>query len=213
MKTDDLISLLATGAGAVEPRAVERRYAKALAGGALAALMLMLSMLSVRPDLADAVRLPMFWIKIGYVASLVAASLFAALRLARPGARLDWVPGVIGAPVLVMWSIAGLALIQADPALRSELFFGSTWKICPLLIAVISIPVFVATMWAMKGLAPTRPRLAGFAAGLLAGAVAALIYCLHCPETEAPFIGFWYLLGMSIPAGLGAVLGRALLRW
>ncbi len=213
MKTDDLISLLATGAGAVEPRAVERRYAKAMAGGALAALLLMLSMLSVRPDLADAVRLPMFWIKIGFVASLVAASLFAALRLARPGVRLGWVPGVIVAPVLVMWSIAVLALIQADPALRSDLFFGSTWKVCPFLIAVISMPVFVATMWAMKGLAPTRPRFAGFAAGLLAGAVAALVYCLHCPETEAPFIGFWYLLGMSIPAGLGAVLGRALLRW
>ena len=42
MKTDDLISLLATGAGAVEPRAVERRYAKAMAGGALAGMVLQL---------------------------------------------------------------------------------------------------------------------------------------------------------------------------
>jgi hypothetical protein len=29
----------------------------------------------------------------------------------------------------------------------------------------------------------------------------------------APFIGFWYLLGMLIPAAAGALLGPRLLRW
>jgi len=67
--------------------------------------------------------------------------------------------------------------------------------------------------WAMRGLAPTRPPLAGTAAGLLAGTVGALVYCLHCPEMGAPFIASWYLLGMLMPALLGAFLGRFLLRW
>ncbi len=213
MKTDDLISLLATGAGAVEPHVAERRYAKAMVVGAIGALLVMLSMMSIRRDLAEAAMLPMFWLKIGFVASLVVASLFAALRLSRPGARLDWVPGVIAAPVLVMWGIAAYVLIGADAAQRFGLFFGSTWRVCPILIALISVPVFVAVTWAMKGLAPTRPRFAGFAAGLLSGATAALVYCLHCPELDAPFIGFWYVLGMLIPAGAGALLGRLLLRW
>jgi hypothetical protein len=65
----------------------------------------------------------------------------------------------------------------------------------------------------MKGLAPTRLRLAGAVAGLLAGAVGALVYCLHCPEMGAPFIGFWYLLGTLIPTSVGALLGPQLLRW
>lgn len=30
---------------------------------------------------------------------------------------------------------------------------------------------------------------------------------------EAPFIGFWYLLGMLIPTAVGALLGARLLRW
>ena len=47
----------------------------------------------------------------------------------------------------------------------------------------------------------------------LAGATAALVYCLHCTEMEAPFIGLWYVIGMLIPAVVGALLGRALLRW
>lgn len=213
MKTDDLIGMLATGAGAIEPHAVERRYAKALGGGTLGALILMLSLLRVREDLAEASLLPMFWLKVGFVACLVAASVFAALRLSRPGARIDWVPGMIAAPILTMWAIAVYALLQADPAQRMSLFLGSTWRTCPFLIALISVPVFVAVMWAMKGLAPTRPRWAGFTAGLLAGATAALVYCLHCPEIEAPFIGFWYLLGMMIPAIAGYGLGRSLLRW
>jgi len=213
MKTDDLISLLATGAGAVEPHVAEHRYAKAIVLGALGALVVMLSMMNIRRDLADAAMLPMFWLKIGFVASVVAASLFAALRLSRPGVRIDWVPRLIAAPVLVMWVIAAYVLIHADPSERADLFYGSTSAYCPFFIALFSVPAFVSLIWAMKGLAPTRPHLAGFAAGLLAGAIAALVYCLHCTEMEAPFIGFWYVLGMLIPAAVGALLGRSLLRW
>ena len=213
MKTDDLISLLATGAGAVEPHVAERRYAKAMVLGALGALLVMLSLMNIRRDLADASMLPMFWLKIGFVASVVATSLFAALRLSRPGARIDWVPRLIAAPVLAMWVIAAYVLILADPAKRADLFYGSTWAYCPFFIALFSVPAFASVTWAMKGLAPTRPHLAGFSAGLLAGAIAALVYCLHCTEMEAPFIGFWYVLGMSIPAAVGALLGRVLLRW
>ena len=65
----------------------------------------------------------------------------------------------------------------------------------------------------MKGLAPTRLRWAGAAAGLLAGAGGALVYALHCPEMAAPFIGIWYLLGMLIPTTIGALVGPRVLRW
>ena len=52
MKTDDLIKLLATGVEAVEPHAVERRYAKAVGLGLMAAAVLMAK------RSAPAVRLP-----------------------------------------------------------------------------------------------------------------------------------------------------------
>jgi hypothetical protein len=65
----------------------------------------------------------------------------------------------------------------------------------------------------MKGLSPTRLLLAGAAAGLLAGAIGAAVYALHCPEVEAPFIAIWYVIGMFIPAFFGALLGPRLLRW
>lgn len=213
MNTDDLITLLATGAGPVEPHAAARRYAIALGCGASGAALLMVILLGVRPDIAEAVLLPMFWVKLAFVACLTAASLLAALRLSRPGVRLAWVPGALAAPVLAMWILAGVALIAAGRAQRAELFFGQTWTSCPINIAILSVPVFVAILWAMKGLAPTRLRLAGAAAGLVSGATGALVYALHCPELAAPFLGFWYLLGMLIPTAAGALLGPRLLRW
>ena len=75
------------------------------------------------------------------------------------------------------------------------------------------MPVFAAMVWWLRGLAPTRLRLAGAAAGFAAGTTAALVYTLHCPEIEPPFLAVWYVLGMAIPAALGASLGPRLLRW
>jgi hypothetical protein len=213
VRTDDLVAMLATGAGAVAPNAAGRRYAAALGWGTLGAALLMGILLGVRPDLGSAVLLPMFWVKFAFVASLAAASLFGMLRLSRPGLPLDWVLGALAAPVLAMWVLAASALMRADPAQRARLFFGDTWATCPYLVALLSAPVFAALLWATRGLAPTRLRLAGAAAGLLSGAVGALVYCLHCPEQAAPFLGFWYLLGMLIPTAAGALLGPRLLRW
>lgn len=214
MRTDDLVAILAAGAGAEQPNQAARRYAIAIGSGTLGAALLMAPLLGVRHDLAAAVLLPMFWVKVAFVACLGAAGLVAALRLSQPGRRLAWVPSALTAPVLAIWLLAAIALIQADAAQqRARLFFGDTSSSCPFLIALLSVPVFVAVVWAMKGLAPTRLRLAGATAGLLSGAVGALVYCLHCPESAAPFIAFWYLLGILIPTAVGALLGPRLLRW
>ena len=174
---------------------------------------MMAAVLGVRPDLNSAVLLPMFWAKFAFVASLAVTSGFVALRLCRPGTRLAATPGVLAAPVIAMWMLAAFALIAADPVQRHVLVFGGTWKTCPWFIALFALPVFVAVIWAMQGLAPTRLRLAGAAAGFLSGSVGALVYTLHCPEMAAPFLGTWYLLGILIPTGAGALLGPRLLRW
>ena len=213
MKTDDLVRLLATGEGRVPRHAAARRYAVALSLGAITACGLMLGLLGVRPDLGDVIHVPMFWIKIAYVASLAMASLPAVLHLSRPGARVDWVLVVLAAPILVMWTLGADVLAGAEPTQRMALLFGKTWLVCPFLIAMLSAPTFTGALWAMRGLAPTHLPLAGAVAGLLSGTVGALVYCLHCPELAAPFIGSWYLLGILIPTAAGAVLGPRILHW
>ena len=115
--------------------------------------------------------------------------------------------------MLAVWLVAAVVLGNAAPAQRVDLVFGDTWKYCPFNIALISLPLFAAALWAMKGLAPTRLVLAGASAGLLAGALGALVYALHCPESAAPFLAVWYVLGIAIPTLAGAVLGPRVLRW
>jgi hypothetical protein len=213
VRTDDLVDLLARDGGAVPTGAGRHRLAWALAAGVLCALLLMVKTLGLNPALARQVSLPNFWIKVGFVAALAGSSLVGVQRLSIPGARLGRVPFALAASVLVMWLVAITVFFAAAPTARADAFFGQSWAACPFLVAMLSAPVFAGVVWAMRGLAPTRLRLAGAAAGLLSGAVGALVYCLHCPELAPPFVGFWYLLGMLIPAGIGGMLGHRLLRW
>jgi hypothetical protein len=96
---------------------------------------------------------------------------------------------------------------------RLALVLGHTWRVCPILIALLSTPTFGAMLWAVRGMAPVRLRATGAAVGLLAGATATVAYCLHCPEISPAFWSIWYLLGMTIPAAVGALIGPRVFRW
>jgi len=213
MKTDDLVTLLAAGAAPVPVHAVARRFAAALGVGLPAAFVLLLATHGLRPDLAHVLVEWTFWLKFVFAGGLALAALVATERLARPGMRLGGAWVAVAAPVLLLWLVASVVLLAAAPEQRPGLILGSTWKTCPFSIAFISLPLFAATLWVMQGLAPTRPALAGAGAGLLAGALATLVYALHCPESGAPFVALWYILGIAIPTGAGALLGPRVLRW
>jgi hypothetical protein len=102
---------------------------------------------------------------------------------------------------------------MASPQNRASLILGHTAAVCPFLIALLAAPLLIALLWVMRSLAPTQLRWAGAASGFTAGSIGALVYTLHCPELAPPFFAIWYLLGMLIPAAIGAALGPRLLRW
>lgn len=213
MKTDDLIDMLASGPDVAAPQMPLRRFAAWLSLGMLVSIALMASLLGVRPNLDEMALLPAFWLKIAFVFMLAVAGAITTARLSRPGARTTLLPAVIAAPLLMIWIAAAVSLAAASPEQREHLFWGDTWRYCPWLIALLSLPLFVAILKIMRTLAPTRLRLAGAGAGFAAGAGATLVYSIHCPEIAAPFIGFWYLLGVAVPTCIGAIAGPRLLRW
>ena len=213
MKTDELIGLLAASAEPVKPGAVGSKLSLAWLSGLLICAVIMAINLGVNPELVTAMHLSMFWIKLAYVVSLCVILWWVVQRLAQPGLTATRQFFYLMLPLLAMWLLALVQLNSATPIQAQALIWGGTWQACPLLIAELSVPIFISMMLAMKQLAPTQLRLAGAAAGLLSGASAALVYCLHCPEMGAPFLGIWYLLGMLIPAGFGALLGPKVLRW
>ena len=213
MKTSDLIHALAADARPPARARVARRFHLKLATGALLALLAVLLLLGVRPDLAQVWHLPMFWLKVLFPASLAVVALVGLRRLGHPGMRLGRLPAAAAVPPALVWLVAGAVLLGAPAGERLPLLMGRTWLQCPVTITLLSVPAFALALWAVRELAPTRLALAGAAAGLFAGAAGAFAYAIHCPEMQAPFLAVWYALGMVIPAGAGALLGRRLLHW
>jgi len=213
MKTDDFISMLASGVTPVDRHALAKRFVVAVLVGLVTATLLVMIVLGVRPDLATVAATPIFWAKIAFPLSLMIGALSVVMRLARPGMTPGSGKLLIVAAIAAVWAGALYVLVPVAPDMRVAVILGQTWRVCALNITLLSIPGFIAAFWALRGLAPTRLKLAGACGGLLAGAMATLAYCLHCPEMEVPFWGAWYLLGMLVPTAIGALLGPHWLRW
>ncbi|RYD90575.1 MAG: DUF1109 domain-containing protein, partial [Sphingomonadales bacterium] len=101
--------------------------------------------------------------------------------------------------------LAGIGIVEVMRVPSSEwlaMWLGRSWKQCPVIVLCLSIPIFTGLLWSYRRLGPTRLRLAGAMAGLTAGACAATIYCLHCPEASAIFVLTWYTLGIAIAAAI-----------
>lgn len=211
MKTDDLVEMLARGAGPA-PRAVAaRRLGPAGVLGLLLSAVLALALLGPIPrEMLDA---PALWIKLGYAGALALAAGWLTSRLARPVPRLAVPLRVVLGVALVMAALGVEAWLDSPPSERMAILLGHSWSSCPWNVLALSLPALAGTLWAVRGLAPTRLGAAGFAAGLLAGAVGALGYALACEELSPAFVATWYTLGILLSGVLGAVLGPRVLRW
>lgn len=211
MRTGDLIEALAAGAGAA-PRAVAaRRLVPVMAAGLVLSSAMALMALGLAP--ATSQLSPALWIKLGYLGASGLAAARLTERLSRPAARSDAAWAALGAVFAVM-ALAGIgSMLSVAPGERAAYVLGRTWPLCPWAVLVLSLPTLAAALWAVRGLAPTRPRAAGAAAGLLAGSVGALGYAFACFEDSTAFVALWYTLGIVMTGALGAALGPRALRW
>lgn len=194
-------------------RRVERRLLAGVGGGVAVSGAIMVGLLGIRPDIDAAVASSAFWIKFAYTILLAIVLVGAVDRLSRPG---RFAIGQARAAALVFVGVASLAAIELSagtPETWRSLVMGSSALKCPWAIVALGSPVLVGTLWAMRGLAPTRLPVAGLAAGLLSGAAGAWIYSFHCDEVAIPFLAIWYTLGIVIVGVAGAGLSRLALRW
>ncbi len=213
MNTDTLIAALAKDLPPVSRHAVGRRLLLGILGGGGITLLMIALLLGFRGDLGLAMRGFAFWMKWTYTISLGIGAVVMVVRLARPEPvrlRGFW-PLAIPFALLAIVSVAEMAHVPSGDWLA--MWLGKTWKKCPWLVLMLSAPIFIGLLWSFRRLAPTRLSAAGGAAGLAAGAWAATLYCLHCPEVSALFLLTWYTLGIGLAAIAGALLGPRLLRW
>ena len=148
-----------------------------------------------------------------YSASLGIGAIGLTASLARPESVGPRCFRLLAVPILLLAGISIAELAYTPPADWLAIWLGKSWRSCPWLSLLLSMPIFIGLWWAFRRLAPTRLRMAGAAAGLAAGAWSATLYCLHCPEVSALFVLTWYSLGIGLATAIGALLGPRLLRW
>jgi hypothetical protein len=212
MRTEELLTLIAAddvAEGPLMPKLLTAGLAMlAIFGG------LVIAVLGIRPDLAQAVMDPvtaMKWV-IPLVLTVVAA--WSAIRLTQPQTtKLRFARGVI---VAVLMAAASWWLAQAiglRPEQLESRSMGGTAMMCLTSITVISVPTLAVVMYLLRAGASPAPALSGAMAGLSVAGAATAIYALHCNEDTPLFFILWYGLGMSLVTAAGAWAGRRFLRW
>lgn len=210
MTTEERIARLA--ALPAPPRLRPYRIAISVLALVGAGLALLLPMMGLRPDLAQALAAPVTMAKTAIPLSLAALALPAAMVTARPDASAPplWLLAVPGGIALLLF---GATLVATPAALIPAGVMGQTAGACLMAVGGLSlIPVIVGTRLMRRG-ATTRPGLTGALIGLASGGAAAAGYALHCTEDNPLFYVTWYGAGIAIATLIGAVLGRRWLRW
>jgi hypothetical protein len=213
MKTDALIDRLASGTVPVRRNAAALRILAAAVAGSIVALAMIVGLLGLRHDWNMATMEPVFWVKLLYTGGVALIALASAAVLARPEASPPRTLWMLLLPFGIVAMLAAAELIATPREHWMPLITGSRSRYCSPDILLFSLPVFAALVLAFRTLAPTRLRWTGATLGLAAGALAGVIYCLHCPEDGMTFITVWYSVGMLLPALLGALIGPLVLRW
>ncbi|ANP86192.1 DUF1109 family protein [Rhizobium leguminosarum] len=212
-ETEDVIDSLVRDLKPVPKHALERRFALAILPALAVSLLLMLIVLGLRTDMAQALMLPVFWVKSAYNALLAIAAFAAVYRLSRPEGTEGRFFGIAAAIILALAVIAVFQLALSPAASYPELVLGSSALHCPLLIFAFAMPILIANTWVLRGGAPSNLGITGFIAGIAAGASGAWVYSWFCTENGLPFVTLWYSLGILLTGAIGALLGPRLLRW
>lgn len=197
-----------------QPRGVPwAAISASLAGGLVAALVIMAVLLGIRPNLLSALGEPVVWLKFSFSTTMLVAAGIAARRLSLPGKKWSGAGFVLSLAFVATLASALIDLATHPIAMWPERIIGQQWLTCLVAIPLLSLPTMLVMGAAMRHLAPTRLDLAGILLGLASGGTAAFAFALHCQDDTAPFVALWYSLALGVSALSGRIFGPLLLRW
>ncbi|WP_244493702.1 NrsF family protein [Aureimonas sp. AU4] len=188
-----------------------RVIVQAAAAGLLAAAVSYLVMLHPRPDLEAVLRTARVLFKFIVTVPLAGAMIGLLDRIGRPAAPLGVWPWLLGGVAAVLATGVGVELAMSPPAEWAARLVGTNAGYCLFFIPVIAIGPLACFIAALRQGMPSRPGLAGVAAGVASGAMAAAFYATHCPDDSPLFVATWYTLGLGITAAFGYLAGRRFL--
>ncbi len=214
MRTQDLINALSEDhAARPQPQPLRWTFVSAMAAGLGVAAVLFALTLGIRPDAASAIETWRYDFKFVMTLTLAVTSARLVWRLARPAVDARSAELAMAAAPLLLLAAVLYELWAVPESGWLPRAMGSNSMACLVSITLLSLAPLTAAFYALRRGAPLRPGLAGAAAGLLASALAATLYAMHCPDDSPLFGAIWYTAAMAIVAIAGMFAGRHLLRW
>ncbi|MHA6687538.1 NrsF family protein [Mesorhizobium sp. A556] len=213
METQELIKMLGKDARVAEPSLALMLLGAVVLSGIIAAS-IFFGFIGPRPDIHTAATTFRFLLKFVVNGTLVITAFASVVALARPGCRMrsGLAPLLLLAPAIIATAV--LVEFTMVPSVEWwSRWIGTNSIPCMTLIPLMAIGPLAVILAALRYGAPTRPRLAGAVAGLLAGGIAATLYAAHCPDDSPFFVATWYTLAIAMLALLGAWVGGRVLRW
>ena len=212
MRTEDLIKALDADTSSKAMPLRSAWWMAAAAAAVIAALVFFLT-IGPRPDIMIAMHTMRFLAKFVFTIVLAVTAFGLIRALSTPGASTARAAAwMAAAPLLVAVAVV-LELFMVPEVMWGTRLVGSNMMICMAFIPLIGIGPLAIFLWMLRYGAPTRPVLAGVAAGLLAGGLSATFYAAHCFDDSPLFVATWYTLAIAALAGLGALGGRFFVRW
>ena len=212
MDTNELIRAIA--ADARRPGMPMRRaWQIAVLAAILLAASAFLAMLGPRHDIGVALSTIRFPFKFVVTLTLAASALALLRGLSRP---TDIAPFrlllLLLAPALLAFAIAAELLVVPSSQWMVRMI-GTNNLFCLIFIPLIGVAPLAVFLATLRYGAPRRPATAGAVAGLLAGAVSATFYALHCPDDSPLFLSVWYTAAITILAVIGAMVAPRIAQW
>jgi hypothetical protein len=211
MKTNELIDLLVKDLRPLPSFAYVLLVAT-VCGTSIAA-MAFATMIGTRIDIDVALSNEWFIYKLLITLSLVATTAIILDRTGRPdvlvGGRKWWLS--LPLVLALAGAIAEMCITTTDAWIARAI--GRNGLKCLVLIPFLSVAPLGCLLHGFRLAAPNHPGMAGSAAGLMAGAIAASLYALHCDDDSPLFILIWYTPAIAFVVLIGYLLGTRLLRW
>jgi hypothetical protein len=211
VKTNELINLLTEDAP-VRGR-LGRVLAIALTAGVAVSAAILLSTLGIRHDIGNAIETVRVLFKLGLTLALAILASIVVFRIGRPGVSLRSGALALLIPLFLLIAAVAIEFFALPSALWRLQMMGHNAAFCLTFIPLLSLPPLIGFLLALRSGAPQRPALAGAAAGLAAGSIAAALYAWHCIDDSPLFIATWYTIAIAAVSAIGAVIGGRYLRW
>lgn len=210
--TETLISGLVEDLEPVRPLLFTRGMAMAIVAMS-AAVLLIVALVNVRPDVAAGHPAGIFMLASGLflllgLACMASVVLMGSPRVGNPRNGWGWamaMAGLLPASAIILVLIEGSAGWQAG-----EPSHGAGCLVVSIGLGLLTAGALV--LWLRRG-APTSPERAGLLTGIAAGCAGVFAFSFACPIDSIIHIGLWHGLAVSVSAIAGRLIVPHLVRW